>query len=74
MMKIGVFRYWEICRHSRAHHMVMFNMLYTYRREVNVYQTTGENVGAHCTKFKKYNAKLYFTSDITYLYRNSTYL
>ena len=54
MMKMGVFRYWEICRYSRAHHMVMFSMLYTYRREVNVYQTIGEIVGAHCTKFKKY--------------------
>ena len=32
-VKIGAFRYWEICRHSRVHSTVMFSMLYTYRRE-----------------------------------------
>ena len=52
MMKMGVFRYWEICRHSRAHHMVMFRMLYTYRREVrNTLSISNwqENLGIHYT-------------------------
>ena len=52
MMKMGVFRYWEICRHSRAHHMVMFSMLYTYRREVrNTLSISNwqENLGIHYT-------------------------
>ena len=32
-----------------------------------------ERMYTYCTKFKMYNAKLYFTSDITYLNRNSIY-